>query len=262
MKTSFYFATLLMAAFGASLPGASIIMPDFADAPAGWTVDRYAPDSFADIGTFEGREDVLGITISTDDGLSSRPAAYQSTFYNTQGMQYVLTGGAGSLLSAALYIPSAWTDPSDPGYGSYRTDMWGVMTDGSSVTDYPIIGFTNYGGAPRYRIWEENLDDWVDLDTPVQANSWTDFGILFTGTSYIYLINGTPVYTDTTVNGSTAFSAMIMQAYNFAGDPSISGAQARNYTAFWSNAAVPEPGCWAMFAGGLGLLVFRRRRRA
>jgi hypothetical protein len=251
-------------AFVASLHGASLLMPNFAGVPGGWQIDRYDPHSFTDVGAWQGRDDVLGIEVTSAEGFNLRPAPYQSTFYNTQGRNYAVSGGADSAVAADLYIPSAWSDPAN---GSIRTDMWGVMSNGSSVTDYPVIGFTNYGGTARYRVWEANIDAWIDLPTPVTYDTWTAFEITFTGSSYVYSIDGSSVYTDTTINGSTGFSAVIMQAYNFSGDPSITGADPVDYTAHWSNAAAdpafdpaPEPGtCW-LLGGGLmaaGLL-FRR----
>ena len=120
---------------------AAMIMPDFADVPTGWVTDRYAPASFSNVGAYQGRNDVLGIGISSADGLNNRPGAYQSQFYSTQGRQHAVSGGVGSVLSADLYIPAAWRDG---GSGNVRTDMWGVMSNGVSVSDYPIIGFTNY----------------------------------------------------------------------------------------------------------------------
>jgi hypothetical protein len=248
--------------FVTSLHGTTIIMPDFAGVPSGWVVDRYDPTSFSDVGTYQGRDNVLGIDITSAGGFNARPAAYASTFYNTQGRQYAVSGGADTALAAALFIPGAWSDPNN---GSFRTDMWGVMTDGVTIgSDYPIIGFTNYGGPARYRVWEENAGGWVDLPTPVTYDAWTAFGIIFTGSSYIYTIDGKSVYTDATINGSTGFSAAIMEAYNFYGDPSISGANAVDYTANWSNSTTlaPEPGTWGLLGGGLMVtgLLFRRRK--
>lgn len=238
---------------------ATELMPSFAGVPTGWVTDRYEPHSFSDVGTYQGRSDVLGIQIDSAEGFTSRPGGYQSTFYNTQGRQYAITGGAGSTLSADLWIPSTWSDAATN--GNARTDMWGVMVDGTNtVSAYPIIGFTNYGGSSRYRIWSV-ADVWVDLATPVAYDTWTAFSIAFTGTSYVYSINGTPVYTEADTNSSTAFSATIMQAYNFFGDPSLTGANPQNYTAYWSN-AVPEPGTILLLASGLaGLAATSRRGR-
>jgi len=236
------------------------IMPSFAGAPAGWSTDRYAPSSFTDVGTFQGKDHVLGITISTNDGLTNRPAAYQSTFYNTQGMGNAVTGGIGSEIGASLYIPLTWNDPTTN--GSVRTDMWGVMTDGTAVTDYPIIGFTNYGGAPRYRIWDGNIG-WVDLATPVAYDAWTTFGIRYDGTDMEFSINGIEVasYVENApapALPTTGFSAAIMQAYNFAGDRSISGANPQNYTANWAN--TPEPGSYVLLLTvAVGIAAMRRK---
>jgi hypothetical protein len=51
--------------FQAAQAHAADVMPSFAGAPAGWTVDRFAPLSFSDVGTYQGKSDVLGIGIGT-----------------------------------------------------------------------------------------------------------------------------------------------------------------------------------------------------
>jgi hypothetical protein len=92
------------------------------------------------------------------------------------------------MISAALYIPSAWSDASIS--GDIRTDLWGVMTDGTTVTNYPVIGFTNYGDTLRYRIWDDTAGIWIDLALPVLYDEWTNFGIALTSSSIGYTING------------------------------------------------------------------------
>lgn len=239
------------------------LMPSFANVPTGWTVDRYAPTSFSNVGTFQGRSDVLGIEITSAGNSSNRPGGQQGTFYNTQGRQHAAIGLAGSFISADLFIPQDWSNSAN---GNVRTDMWGVMTGGSTGLQYPIIGFTNYGLAgARLRVWDaDTAGGWVDLPAPT-FGAWTSLSITLTGSSFDYGVNGTSVYTDSTIHGATGFSAVIMQAYNFA-DPSISNTVLKNYTANWSNtAAVPEPGFYgsllSLGMGMGGLLYFARRRR-
>lgn len=253
-------------AFGAHAAFATQLMPDYAGVPTGWVTDRYEPNSFSNVGSFQGRNDVLGIGITSAEGLNNRPAAYQSTFYNTQGRQYDISGGVNDWVSADLYIPSNWNSLSTAFLApTVRSDMWGVMSDGSAVSSYPIIGFTNYAGAPRYRIWDADAGGWVDLATPVVYDDWTSFEILFDGSAFVFSIDGTIVYTDSTINGSVQFDALIMQAYNFFGDASLGQVNAQDYVAHWSNAQVqvPEPGAFGVFAAGLlfaGWQVGRRRR--
>jgi hypothetical protein len=235
-------------------------MPDFADVPNGWVVDRFDPRVFANAGTINGRNDVLKIGIRDEDSLANRPAGFQSTFYNTQGRQHAVTGGIGDYLAADVYIPTDWLDDDN---GSRRTDMWGVMTNGTGVSAYTIIGFTNYAGAARFRVWDPEAigttDGWVNLASAIGADNWNALRVDFTGTTFEYSIGGTLVYTDITTQGTTGYSATIMQAYNF-GDPALAEAVANDYDALWSN-AIPEPGTLALLAGGFaGIAVVRRRR--
>jgi hypothetical protein len=242
---------------------AAPIMPDFSGAPAGWSTDRYAPANFSDIGSYQGRGNVLAIGISGADSLANRPSAYQSGFYNTQGKGHAMSGGAGSVLSADVYVPAVWGDASN---SHVRTDMWGVMSNASNaVTDYTIIGFTNYGGDARLRVWDSDVNGgWVDVLSLASFNDWMSLSIDFTGSSYVYSVNGNAVYTDNTIGGSTQFSSVLMQAYNF-GDASIAGANAVDYTAHWANtqaAAVPEPTDLALIGVGmLGFVAARRRAK-
>jgi hypothetical protein len=250
-------ATTVVASFACAAAQAAVITPDFSTAPTGWSTDRYAPTSFANVGSFAGRNDVLGIGITSAGNLANRPSAYQSTFYNTQGKAHTISGGAGSVLAADLYVPDVWKNASN---GNVRTDMWGVMTNASNaVTDYTIIGFTNYGGNARLRVWDADVtanDGWVDVMSLASFNDWMSLSIDFTGSTYEYRVNGNLVYTDGTINGTAQFSSVLMQAYNFA-DSSIPGANAADYTAHWSN--VPEPTDMALM--GIGMLGFAVARR-
>ena len=256
-------SVLGLALAAATLPAqAALLMPSFDGAPTGWVTDRYDPSAFADVGTYQGKSDVLGIGISAADGINNRPVAYQSTFYNTQGKQYAISGGAGDTLAASLYIPAEWRSEQN---GNVRTDMWGVMNGGPAL-DYTIIGFTNYGGSARLRVWDDETSlGWVDLLTAINFDAWTDLDIIFTGSAYEYKVNGNVVYTDSTVSGATGFGATIMQAYNFCGgDPNVPNATCADYTAHWANtqeATVPEPGTIALVALGMICLLGARPRR-
>jgi hypothetical protein len=114
------------------------------------------------------------------------------------------------MISAALYISSAWSDASIS--GDIRTDLWGVVTDGTTVTNYPVVGCTNYGDTARYRIWDDTAGIWIDLALPVLYDEWTNFGIALTASSIVYTINGCEVAALTNIGATNAFQEVIMQA--------------------------------------------------
>jgi hypothetical protein len=203
-----YFALILM--ISGALTGASAnIMPNFANLPAGWTTDRYEPASFSNIGTYQGHSNVLGIGIDASTGQFARPLGQQGLFYATQGRKFTFTPvqNAGSSLTADLFIPASWGDSSQ---GHVRTDMWGTMVDSASaISAYPIIGFTNYGGLPRYRVWDGAA--WIDLGDAVTFDTWTNFKI--------------ELLADSSINFYLNFD-----------HTDIAGEILAPYTAYWSNA--------------------------
>lgn len=222
-------------ALSASPARAQEIMPNFSGIPTGWTVDRYDPASFSNVGTFQGRPNVLGIAIDSSTNQTNR-GAQGGLFYSTQGRKYTFSpvAGPGSRLSAMLYIPASWANESN---GAVRSDMWGTMEDaGAAISAYPIIGFTNYNGGGRFRVWDGDIG-WIDLPTAVPYNTWVRFAIeLNPDTSIDYFINETLVYSDASTESSVAFREVIMQAYNFEHTDIVPAAlSVAPYTAHWSN---------------------------
>jgi hypothetical protein len=268
MKTVLHLAW--MSALAANLSfGNTAVMPDFGDTvPGQWVADRYDPTTFALTSAY-GFNDVLDIGISSADSAQNRPAPYDSSFYNTQGRGFFAFANAPANMGAYLYVPDSWADGIDNGFR--RTDMWGVMADsGGEITDYPIIGFTNQGGAGRFRIWSDvDGGSWTDLSSamaPVQYGAWNHLEMEFTGTAFEYYVNGTLAYKDTDIMGSVAFSEVLLQAYNFGsayGLDTANGQQlasALNYDAYWAS-NTPEPRTCALWGGGLLVLMAGLRRR-
>lgn len=215
------------------------IMPSYSTVPTGWTTDRYEPASFSNVGTYQGRNNVLGIGINNSTAAANRPSGQQGAFYNTQGRKFAYSPkpGAGSTLSAMLYIPASWASEAT---GSVRSEVWATLVDaGDVISFYPVVGFTNYSatgnGTGRFRYW--NGAAMVDLPTPVAYNAWTRFSIrLNADTSIDYFINGSLVASQAATNSSAKFNDAIMQAYNFDG-PGVPDSNIADYTAHWSNVA-------------------------
>jgi hypothetical protein len=244
------FALLVACLSGLPRASAEIVYFDFSSdpplapsqQPGAWFPDRKAPAEF-DSELFLG-DKRLQIGISASDYDSG------NAFYNTQGRKYDIIVAPGGSMEAQLYIPSDWaTSPR-------RSDLWatGSSTNPSVATAYMIFGFTSLTGDPTLRVFDSD-SGWVNLDTTIVYDQWVTLRMDFTGSAFVYSINGAVVFTDTNVNGTTQFHDVMLQAYN----PNA------NYSAHWDNlvvdtAIVPEPttlGCLV----ALGALVIAKRGR-
>lgn len=87
------------------------LMPDFANIPTGWVTDRYEPHSFSNVGTFQGRDNVLGIEINSAEGRSNRPGGQQESFYDTQGARASSRAGPGTASRPTCGFPPVGAIP-------------------------------------------------------------------------------------------------------------------------------------------------------
>ena len=208
-----------------------------ARAPGVWYVDRHAPAGFQT----SGGQLVESISGSDYQGPGS--------FYNTQGYSYDLNPGTNHL-SIDLTVDQAWLDS---GLQQRWASLWGVGTDGTDVTSYPIIDFTTSGGNARFEVWDSNLGTWNDLVTGVTAGDYT-LNIDLSGGNFSYTVGAQSWSFD--AGGSTQIGSVILQGYN----------SGNSYDIHWDNlnatsGAVPEPASWALMLGGFGLVGGAMRRR-
>jgi hypothetical protein len=180
---------------------------DQAGDTAGATVDRYAPATFQSGVAYAGHAGTLVEGTSAADGASSRPAPYQSAFYNTQGYQLALDPGTTSM-SIELYFPADWTTATDGRYAGF----WGVAYDGAmSLSAYPIVEAYRNAGVDSFRGWDNTgLGSWVDMGPATYG--WNTLSInLNTGTNqFQYQVNGGSTLL-TSAEGSTNIKATILQ---------------------------------------------------
>lgn len=232
-----------------------------------WSFDRWPPSTFVNIGTFNGRANVLELGLTQAFSLPNRPPGYQIVFYNTQGRRIALGPRPPTAsLVGSLWLPGSWLT-SDPGSAQLnrRTDLWGVLMPGATgqtcagenCNVFAIVGFTNAdptnpttnGGVARFRVFDSQIpgDGWFNVPAnavPLVGNTWNDFCITWTGPTIEYRINDVLVYTDTTVTPATPAGPLtdlaeaIVQGFNFGSD----------YVAHWSRLASGVGDCGTVSA--------------
>ncbi len=241
------------------------VSPNLGLGTGSFGTDRYNPASFVVVDGVQGRDDVLQIGINSTTDFVNRPGPYQSTFYNTQGKKTNTDVPGSWYFQSDLYVESGWANSQN---GYVRTDIWATATSDllfNTPSAYPIIGYTNYGGAGRFRGYDVNTGLWIDYFGSVNYDSWNTLSMAFdAGTNtFSYSVNGVLMSSIVGAGLSTGVSDVMYQAYNF-NDPSLGISGNPAYTVSWSNtrATVPEPSSFALLAvGTLGIAGYARRKK-
>jgi len=253
------FAAALLAVVAHAAP----VLPNITG--PGWTTDRYEPASWGNVGTYQGRNNVLGIGINSTTDALNRPGGQQGNFYNTQGRQIGVTGGTGDSIAADLFLESSWANINA---GAVRSDLWGRagLIGNETGATYPIIGFTNFGAlGARLRVWDGDIG-WINLGTDVSGlfGTWVAFEIEALASGYNFYVNGSLVFTDILIGSAGGgFTNGFLQAFNY-NEASVGLTNNPAYTAHWSNPLrnqVPVPGSLALTGLALTLLAVAGRRR-
>jgi len=231
-----------------------------------WIVDRYAPAGFSSV-VFDG-DNRLRLTLDATGSTASRPLAYSSAFYNTQG--YQRAGGIVGAwsLEAQVFASAAFNTTTGP---LVSTDLWGHSGTTPDGGAYMRLGFSNTSPtdelnpaaanrAFRFRALDIRTGSWIDFGLPsgFTFDTWHTLTGTSTGTAFEYRIDGALMLSIPTGLGADLMSAMV-QGYNFG--------EAAGYSVHWDNvsaSAVPEPGTYALLAGAsaLGIAWWKRRRPA
>ncbi len=193
---------------------------------ADWVVDRRASASFGNIGTFQGRDNVILLGIA--------PPAADSSRLNWQGYKQNMTVPAGnSFLRGDMWIADGWQTGTEDDF--VNTGMWGsampehLVAKGNYVNAaavFPIVHFINQGGAGRLRVWDTSTSGWVNLPETadlITYDGWNtiDLRLLPDERKIEYLLNREVFYTwdmpepqDSDLGLPEQFFAMYLNARN------------------------------------------------
>jgi hypothetical protein len=216
---------------------------------AGWSVDRYAPGIFG-TGTVNGDNAIIVGTTAAED-LNNRPVAYQSPFYNTQGVSHsVTTGGSGAWSATAnLYVTAgmlagnAGPSSSEFWLGTGVNNGYYIMAllsgmDTRSATAMPFTG-------SKLAIWNDVSGTWTYLDTSWFKVGWNNFNITSDGVNNVnYSVNGIGESSQTGMGGPSGDpsigdpSTVYLQNYNAFGSASFPDINGGAYVSDWKGISV------------------------
>ena len=182
-----------------------------------WNRDRYEPDEFQPIGAALGKADVLRILIGPDGydslGPGGRDPGFAGSFYDTQGRKAVVNLHGPAFATGDLYIPGTWAGQQATHW--QVAGLWGNIENPTTVPgqgQFPIIAFANgtfengNTGNPtasggRIQVFDGATGSgWVVLNNPINYNAWNTVRFEVHPDRYDFFLNGTLIYTDTTVD--------------------------------------------------------------
>ena len=126
-----------------------------------------------------------------------------------------------------MYVDQDWQNK------SVRSGLWGVAADDSQeITAYPILEFSTKrsDNSTGWRYWTNN--GWVNISTAYTFGQWASLYINITNDGIHLKINGVEVGV-VPLDGTTHFSAVILNAYNY-------GSGTQSYSTYW-HAGIPNP---------------------